>query len=249
MSWAESALWWLPTAAVAAVAVLGLVALAIQPAQPARRRWLGVLAACGVAATAASAWRQQAERAALTQETARLQELATRLDQVGRLLPAGPGATPDEPFGTVATAIISLNAKIKGLEEQIRILQEKSQNRAIDPASAAKIEEYLRPFGSHRVVVSCAPEDVEAYAYANQIATVLRAAGWDAPGVETTTIFAEAPVMGVRLYVRSGVAPPGAAKILIDAFTRFNIPYESGITPSEAIPDPATTELFISKKP
>jgi hypothetical protein len=111
------------------------------------------------------------------------------------------------------------------------------------------IEEYLRPFGSHRVVVSCAPDDVEAYAYANQIAAMLRAAGWDAPGVETTTIFAMAPVMGVRLYVRSGVAPPDAAKILIDAFTRFNIPFESGVTPSETIPDPATTELFVTKKP
>jgi hypothetical protein len=202
-----------------------------------------------VVATGASAWRQQADRMALTRETARLQELASRLDEVGRLLPAGPGATPDETFGTVATAIVSLNAKIKGLEEQIRGLQEKSKGRAIDPATAAKIAEYLRPFGGHRVVVSCAPDDVEAYAYANQIATVLRTAGWDSPGVETTSIFAQAPVMGVRLYVRSGAAPPDAAKILIDAFTRFNIPYESAITPSEAIPDPATTELFVSRKP
>ncbi len=53
--------------------------------------------------------------------------------------------------------------------------------------------------------------------------------------------------MGVTLYVRSGAAPD-AAKILIDAFGRFNIAYQSGITPVDAIPDPATVELFIGPK-
>jgi hypothetical protein len=55
--------------------------------------------------------------------------------------------------------------------------------------------------------------------------------------------------MGVRLFVHSGAVAPDAAKILIAAFTRFNIPFESGVTPSEAIPDPVTTELFVSHKP
>ena len=36
---------------------------------------------------------------------------------------------------------------------------------------------------------------------------------------------------------------------LLDAFSRFNIPFQSGLTPSEAIPDPATTEIFVSHKP
>ena len=39
------------------------------------------------------------------------------------------------------------------------------------------------------------------------------------------------------------------ARILIDAFNRFNIPYQSGIAPSDAIPDPMTTEIFVSHKP
>jgi len=38
------------------------------------------------------------------------------------------------------------------------------------------------------------------------------------------------------------------AKILIDAFARFNIPYKSGVSPSDAIPDPATVELFVGPK-
>jgi hypothetical protein len=42
--------------------------------------------------------------------------------------------------------------------------------------------------------------------------------------------------------------PPEAARVLIDAFSRYNIPYQSGITPSDAIPDPATVELFVSRK-
>ena len=99
------------------------------------------------------------------------------------------------------------------------------------------------------MVVSCVPDDVEAYTYANQIANVLRASGWEALGPETTTIFGEAAAMGVALYVRGGGAPPEAARLVLDAFTRFNIPYRSGITPSDAIPDPATVELFVGHKP
>jgi hypothetical protein len=113
--------------------------------------------------------------------------------------------------------------------------------------------EYLRqsgsPLGNRRVVVSCLPDDVEAYGYANQIANVLRAAGWEAPGVETTTIFGQAAAMDILVYVRAGAQPPEAARILLDAFARFNIPFQSGITPSEAIPDPATVELFVGHKP
>ena len=55
---------------------------------------------------------------------------------------------------------------------------------------------------------------------------------------------------GARHRRRRGAAgPPEASKLLIDAFTRFNIPYQSGITPSDAIPDPATVELFVGPKP
>jgi outer membrane murein-binding lipoprotein Lpp len=246
MSWGEAALLWLPTAAVAA---LGLIALAMQPRRPARIYWTAALLLGGALAIGASAWHQNTGRAALGQETARLRELAARLDELGRLLGAGPGTTQDQTFDTFAAAIVSLNSKIEELESQIRAFQEKFRTRAIDPDTSARMAEQLSRFASHRVVVSCVPDDVEAYRYANQIANVLRAAGWDALGPETTTIFGEGPAMGVMLYVRSGAAAPDAARLLIDAFTRFNIPYQSGVASNDAIPDPATVELFVGHKP
>jgi len=249
MSWSEAALWWLPTAASAALAVLGVVALAVQPRTPGRRYWLAAIFVGGALAIGASAWQQSSSRAALGQETARLRDVAARLDELGRLLPASPGATPDQTFDTVAAAIVSLNAKIKDLESQIRALEEKSRSRWIDPDTAAKMAEYLRQSGSHRVVVSCVPDDVEAYTYANRIANLLRAAGWEALGPETTTIFGEASAMGITLYVRGGVTPPAAATLVLDAFTRFNIPYQSGVASNDAIPDPETVELFVGRKP
>jgi hypothetical protein len=172
-----------------------------------------------------------------------------RLDEIGGLLPGGPGGTPGETFDTVTSAIRALNARIEELETQIQVLWEKTRSRTIDQTTAAKMADYLRQFGGRRVVVSCVPDDIEAFTYANQLANVLREAGWDALGPEKTTIFGEAPAMGVRLFVRGGVLAPEAARFLIDAFTRFNIPYQSGIAPSDAIPDPATTELFVSHKP
>jgi hypothetical protein len=255
MSWDtiwDAALWWLPTAAVAAMTVFGSIAIAAQPQDPnarqARKYWVVALVVVGALATAASGRQQQANRAALGDETARLQELASHLDELGGLLRAPPGTSPEATFDTVSAAIVALNARIGELEAQALALREKARTRVIEPETAAKLADYLRRSGSHRVVVSCLPEDLEAFNYANQLANVLRAAGWDALGPEKTTIFGEASAMGVRLYVRGG-ATPETGKILIDAFTRFNVPYQSGITPSDAIPDPATVELFVAPKP
>jgi outer membrane murein-binding lipoprotein Lpp len=248
MDWA-AALWWLPTVAVAAIAVLGILAGAAQPAWPARKYWVAAVLAGSVLATGVSAWQQARSRAALGSETARLQQIGARLDELGRKLQVTPGATPEESFDTVAAAVGALNAKIQQLEAQAEALREKTKTRTIAPDIAAKLADYLRQAGPHRVVVSCLPEDIEAFTYANQIANVLRAAGWEALGPEKTTIFGEAPAIGVKLYVRGGVTAPEAGKLLIDALTRFNIPFQSGITPSAAIPDPATVELFIGPKP
>ena len=248
MSWSE-ALWWLPTAAVILMTGLGVVAAAMQPARPARILWLALLVFGGALAIGASVWQQRATHAALGGTAERLGAMRQRLDEIGGLLPGGPRATPGETFDSVAKAFRSLNARIEELEDQIRALREKTRSRGIEKESVAELTDFLRQAGSHRVVVSCAPDDMEAFNYANQIATLLRESGWDALGPEKTTIFGEAPAIGVRLFVRGGVVTPDAARILIDAFTRFNIPFQSGIAPSDAIPDPWTTEIFVSHKP
>ncbi len=54
--------------------------------------------------------------------------------------------------------------------------------------------------------------------------------------------------MGVRVFVRDPSAPD-AAKILIDAFNQFNIPHQPGVSANNAIPDSATVELFVARKP
>jgi hypothetical protein len=246
--WHE-ALWWLPTAAVVVMTALGLAAAEAAPPYRARGRWIAAVVVVGIGAVGASVWQQQHGWRALGGETAQLRRLGRRLDALGHMLPAGPGKTADETFDTAAAALRSLDARIADLEHQISALKQQTRGRTIASDKAASLAAYLRPLGSHRVVVSCAPDDIEAYDYANRIVIVLREAGWQASGPEKTAIFGTAAAMGIRLFVRNGVAAPEAAKILIGAFTRFNIPFESGVTPSEAIPDPETTELFVSHKP
>src|SRR5437016_10933658 len=157
--WFSAAQWWVPTIAVA---LMTLVALAST-----RRRLAPVVAIIGAVAVIATVWQQTESGAALRGETERLQELAGRLDDIGRLTPGGPGQTPSDTFHTVAAGIAGLNARIKELETQVAAIQERYRERTIDDATAAKLEEYLRAFGSRRVVVSCVPDNVEAYAYAN----------------------------------------------------------------------------------
>lgn len=231
------------------VAVVAVAAVAVQPPHPQKKYWLAAVVVAGLVAIAASGWQQATSRAALAGEAGRLRELMARLDAVGRLLPAEPGASHDGGFATVTAGINALKAKIAGLEDQVRDLKELSRHRTIAADTRTKMADFLRQAGPQRVVVSCAPNDVEAFDYANQIANVLRTAGWEALGPEKTTIFGEAPAMGVKLYVRSGATPPTAADVLITAFTRFDIPYQSGVTPNDAIPDPATVELFVGPKP
>jgi hypothetical protein len=225
-----------------AVAVLALVALAAT-----RRRWAPVVVIVGTLAVIATVWQQTTTGAAFVFETQRLQELAARLDDIGRLMPGGPGVNPGDTFHTVAAGIAALNARIKELETQVAAIQERYRERTIDDATAAKLEEYLRGFGSHRIVVSCVPDNVEAFDYANRLITVFKAAGWDAHGPQLTKMFGTTPGIPISLYVHGDPATE-TARILTDAFARFNIPYKSRIFPNEAIPDTATVELFVASK-
>jgi len=49
---------------------------------------------------------------------------------------------------------------------------------------------------------------------------------------------------GINFYVNAD-DHSDTAKILLDSFAKFNVPYQSRVTPSHAIPDAETVELFI----
>jgi hypothetical protein len=242
------ALWWAPIAAVVAMTVLGLLAARGRPVGWVRRVWIICILMAGSAAIAATAWQAVASRAALDRETARLAELGERLAELGKLLPQAPGGTPAATFDTVSDSIRSLNARIEDLQEQIRAARETYRNRRIEPEAASRLATYLHGEGQYRAVVSTVPGDAEAFAYANQFVNILREAGWEALGPETTTIFGTSPYPGVTLFAPSGGAVSKSVTALIEGFTRVNIPYRSGIPPREAIPDPATVSLFVSSK-
>lgn len=246
-SWGEAVLWWLPLGAVVAMFGLALAAVLDLGPRLTRSHRLAIVGGAGAVAIALTAWQQATSYAALSEQGAQLHDLATRVGQLGASLSNGAVAGPDESFDTVATVFATLNSRIKDLEEQVQGLRDKAKARSIDKDAAGEMADYLRPLGKQRVVVSCVPEDVEAFRYASQIANVLRAAGWEAAGPETTMIFGEGAAMAVTLYVRNGSSPE-AARVLVEAFQRFNIPLRSGITPTDAIPDPATVELFVGHK-
>jgi hypothetical protein len=252
-----------PTIAVAAMAAIACAGAFLLP-ERARRRRYGVLAAalCGGLALAATVWQQQREAAVLAAQRAaveaqdaslagivqKLRGAGQRFDAVGQLMPAVPGSAPAKLFDTVDAGFAALAAEADDLDKRVQALREVAHGRAIDDTIAAAMIEYLRPRGVHRVVVSCVTDDAEAYLYANRVATILRQAGWDAVGPEITAIFGDAPAMGISLYARAGQSPE-AALLLVDAFTRFNIPYQSRIAANDAIPDNETVELFVGKKP
>jgi len=240
MDWTSAAEWWVPTVAVMALAAIALFA--------SRRSLIIPVIVVAAAAVIGTVWQQTASRSAFTSVAAQLRDLSARLDAIGQLLPSGAGANSQDTSETVAAGIVALSDKVKNLEDQMSALQQKYKTRTIDDATATKFADYLRSLGTARVVVSCAPNNVEAYDYANRVAEVLRSAGWDAHGPEPTTVNGDAPAMGIQLYVRGD---PGQqiAKALIDAFRKYNIPYQPQIASGEMIPDYGTVELFVAAKP
>ena len=217
---------WLPTVFVI---ILTAVALTMAGAPlatlAARRSWWAFILLIGSSALAASVW--QGKKAA--EETVRVAGSTANDDAV-----KAARSRPPQPIET-------LEKPNKGPETGGR-------GRTVSADTAAKFADYLRGFGSHRVVVSCAPDDLEAYDYANRLVNIIRAANWDAEGPEVTEIFGDLRAVGVNLYVNAD-NHSDAVKVLLDAFAKFNIPYQSRVTPSQAIPDTETVELFVAAMP
>jgi hypothetical protein len=218
---------WLPIFLVVIVTAAALTVAGSPPATAAMRRlWLACILVCGSVAIAGSVWQER--RAA--GDIADLRGAAT----------SAPPSMADS--GPVAAALAE---KVKALEAE---LKEREGLRTISADAAAGLTAYLRQFGGHRVVVSCLPDDAEAYSYANQLVNILRAADWDAQGPELTRIFGDVRAFAINVYVGSA-NHSDTAKLLLDGFAKFNIPYQSRVAPTEAIPDSETVELFVGASP
>ncbi|HZT87221.1 MAG TPA: hypothetical protein VFA12_04575 [Stellaceae bacterium] len=234
-----------PTIAVCTLAFVALAQSLLRPRLQVLSLVLVLL--CGTFAIIVTVRQKQAVEGAVAAQAAEVSGLRTRLRAIGSLAsdrPLADGAV----YEAVKARLAALDREVGDLKNDIARWKERSKTRFIDGEAAAEMAAYLRTFGSHRVVVSCVPNDMEAYNYANQLANILRAAGWEALGPQLTSIFGNPPGVGVNLYVH-GATSPDAARILVAAFAKFNIPYQSRVEPSRAIPDTQTVELFVATKP
>ena len=217
---------WLPTILVVVVTALALTVAASPPAAlRGRRYWMASILVFGCLAIAATVWlgRRQAE------ETSAL---------------AGTSAAPGVHSAFNGPSASDLTRRIKELEHHVKELEAVRRTRSIAQTAADDLTSYLRQFGSRRVIVSCIPDDLEAYQYANQLANIVKAAAWEAQGPQVTKIFGDVRAPGINVYVNSE-SRSDTLKILMDGFAKFNIPYQNRVTPSAAIPDTETVELFI----
>lgn len=220
---------WLPTLFVIVLTAVALTRAGAPPSTAGGRRvWFGSIVIFGLLALATSVWQGKQQFGA-----------------TGGLAGAMASAESDRSGQTTRE---QLAGRIETLERRIKELEESGHGRSIGADAAKKLALYLRQFGSRRVVVSCAPDDLEAFNYANQLVNVLKAAGWDGEGPEVTEAFGDVRAVGVNLYV-NGDTGADTARILLDGFAKFNIPYRSRVMPTQAIPDTETVELFVASMP
>ncbi|MGA8549770.1 MAG: hypothetical protein WB678_06005 [Stellaceae bacterium] len=218
MVWAGAVAAWLPELLVLILAAVAIAASATAPAAPAERRRRVV----GIAVLGGFAI------------VATVWQQRSAAARISRL--------------TEAVHSAALTKQVEALESEIDKLRQRERGRTISSDAAAKLADYLRPFGPHQVVVSCMPDDIEAYRYATELVNVLKSANWDARGPEATTIFGDIKSMGINVY-DGGAGRSDTTKILLTGLTKFGIPYQSRVPPSEALPDNQTVELFIGAKP
>jgi hypothetical protein len=221
---------WLPTLLVVVFTAIALTEAGSSPAPPKNRRlWMASIMLFGSLAIAGAVWQA---RKAVDASTA----LAGTTASLNASSRARNGPT-----------VSDLTKRVKALEDQIRELEAGRKVRTITPDIADSLAAYLRQVTSRRVIVSCVPDDIEAYQYANQLVNILRAANWDARGPEITKIFGDVRSPGINVYVNAE-NHSDTIKILLDGFAKFNIPYQSRVTPTQAILDAETVELFIGTK-
>jgi hypothetical protein len=220
---------WLPTVLVIILTAVALTEAGASPATArARRLWMAAMILTGSLAIVGTVWQGQRVGASAT--------LAGTT--------ASPEASNRERNGPTVSDLMK---QLKVLEDHIRELEAVRQVRTITADNADKLAAYLRQFGNRRVIVSCIPEDIEAYQYANQLVNILKAGNWDAQGPQVTKIFDDVRAPGINVYVNRE-DHSDTVKILLDGFVKFNIPYQSRVTPSQAIPDAETVELFIGTR-
>jgi hypothetical protein len=220
---------WLPTLLVILLTAVALTWASSPPVTTlGRRAWMAGLVVAGSLAIAGTV--RQARTAA---DEALAVAGTTTSSQPSHREPREPG-------------VAELTNKVKVLEDRVRLFEERREVRVITHDTAENLAAYLKQFGSHRVVVSCIPDNVEAYQYANQVVNVLRAAEWDAHGPEVTKIFGDVRALGINIYVNPD-DHSDTVKALLDGFVKFNIPYQARVTPTQAIPDIEAVELFIGR--
>jgi hypothetical protein len=221
---------WLPTLLVILLTSLALTVASSSSiaASMGGRLWMAGIFLIGSLAITSTVW----EAGKLVDGSVRL--AGTTAAQPLTTPPAGPATT-------------DLTKRIKALEDRVRELESGRHARSVPLDAADRLAGYLQQFGSRRVIVSCIPDDMEAYQYANQIINILKEANWDAQGPELTRVFGDFRTPKVNIFVNAA-DHSDTAKLLLDGFAKFNIPYQSGVTPSQVIPDTETVELFIGRK-
>jgi hypothetical protein len=212
---------WGPVALVILVAALSLTVAGAPPARRGTRRlWTAAIFVCGSLAVAGTVWQAQ--------------EILHRNAATLTLRRPGKGAVA----GTARAAP----------QDRFAAAQQPAPARVVAPDTTAKLAAYLKKSGSHAVIVSAIPGDIEAYDYANQLVNLLHAADWQVGGPEITRVFGGIHAVGVNVFANPTQAGD-TAKILIDAFRKFNIPYQPRVTPNGAVPASDAVELFVGALP
>jgi hypothetical protein len=135
--------------------------------------------------------------------------------------------------------------KTASAERSLLQLQRRMEPRRISADQRARLVEILSNGPKGKVSIHCVLGDGEGQAFANDIDAVLKASGWDNPGVTQGAYSGGNPV-GFGILVRNAITAPPYATALQKAFFSVGIPMP-GVENSQLAE--GIVEILVGNKP
>jgi hypothetical protein len=131
-------------------------------------------------------------------------------------------------------------------ERSLLELQRRMGPRRISAEQRARLLGILKTGPKGKVSISCVSGDSEGQTFANEIAELLIASGWQIPDGVAQAMYSGRNPVGFGIVVRSAVGAPIYAAVLQRAFFSIGIPMEGRENPRF---DEGAVEILVGNKP
>jgi transposase len=146
----------------------------------------------------------------------------------------------------VEISLAEQQEKAATAEHSLLLLQRRMEPRKLSGEQKARLLEILKHRPKGKISIMSVMGDQEGSAFASDIETTLRAAGWETGGGAGQSVYTGGNPIGLGILVKSGKSAPVYAGELQQAFFSIGVPLAGA--ENATLPD-GTVEIVVGNKP